>query len=407
MVRYKWFFVMIFAFFISENTIAQKSKRKVLEARRTQLKKDIVYINALLSNTKKKEKNLLGEVQDLKYKIKKRDALISTIKEETDALQQEIENHESAILKQQQSLKELKADYAKVIYNSYKGKSKNKKILFVLASDNFIQAYKRFQYMKQYTQFRKQQADKIQKKTLKIQIMVDSLSQKKEKKQQLLTEKKQEQTTVVKEKKRQEVLLSKARKKERKYVKQLTQFQREEDRVNKMINKLIRDAIAKSRKKYGRKNKKSKGFSLTEEGKRLDSKFVNNRGKLPWPVKKGYVSTYYGKQPNPLVKTATIQSHGVRITTSKSSKARSVFDGEVMTVQILPGNKKAVFIQHGNYITVYKNLEKIFVKTGDKVKTKQEIGTIFTDKITGKTILGFFLTKNTRPQNPAKWIYRM
>jgi len=132
-----------------------------------------------------------------------------------------------------------------------------------------------------------------------------------------------------------------------------------------------------------------------------------NRGKLPWPVEKGYVSTYYGKQPHPIVKTATIQSNGVRITTNKGSKARAVFEGTVLAVQVMTGNKKAVLIQHGNYITVYKNLENVTVNKGDKVKTKQIIGTIFTDKITDKTILGFVLSNNAKTENPRSWIYKM
>jgi len=146
---------------------------------------------------------------------------------------------------------------------------------------------------------------------------------------------------------------------------------------------------------------------LTAEAKELASKFTLNKGKLPWPVEKGYVSTYYGKQPHPIVKTATIQSNGVRITTNKGSKARAVFEGTVLAVQVMTGNKKAVLIQHGNYITVYKNLENIVVNTGDKVTTKQIIGTIFTDKITDKTILGFVLSKNTNTENPTSWIYKM
>lgn len=404
MARFKWFIFIVLFFGVSEYSVAQKSKKKVLEARRKQIKKDIVYINALLSNTKRKEKNLLSEVRDLSHKIKRRDALISTIEEEAEELQKKIKGYESEINKHKKDLKELKKDYSSIIYNSYKRKSKNKELLFLISSENIIQAYKRFQYIKQYTQFRKNQADKIQLKTEKISQMVDSVSQTKTSKENLLTEKKQEQEKVVKEKKRQERLLSKAKKKESKYIKQLNKFRREEKRVDALINKLIREAIARSNKRSG--SKKSKGFALTAEAKKLASKFEHNRGKLPWPVKKGYISTYYGKQPHPIVRTATIQSHGLRITTSKGSRARSVFDGKVLNVQMLTGNKKAVLIQHGNYITVYKDLERVFVKKGQRVKTKQEIGTIFTDKITGKTILGFLLTKNTRTQNPAYWIYR-
>ena len=198
------------------------------------------------------------------------------------------------------------------------------------------------------------------------------------------------------------------------YKKQIQKFQREEERIDAQIDKLIRDAIAASNRKAGGSTEAvaasstSKAtFTLTAEAKELASKFTSNKGSLPWPVEKGYVSTYYGKQPHPIVSSATIQSNGVRITTNEGSTARAVFEGTVLAIQVMSGNQKAVLIQHGNYITVYKNLENTNLNTGDKVKTKQEIGTIFTDKITGKTILSFLLTNNATTLNPAIRIYRM
>jgi len=220
-----------------------------------------------------------------------------------------------------------------------------------------------------------------------------------------LVEHKQEQTIIQKEKKEQEDLLSQVKGKENKYKRQIQQFQKEERKIEAQIDKIIRDAIAASNKNMP--NTTSATFTLTAEAKELAAKFTANKGQLPWPVEKGYVSTYYGKQPHPVVKTATIQSNGVRISTESDSKARAVFEGTVLSVQVLGGNLKAVLIQHGDYITVYKNLENVFVNTGDKVKTKEEIGTIFTDKITGKTILGFVLLRNVTTEDPASWIYKM
>lgn len=267
--------------------------------------------------------------------------------------------------------------------------------------------------MKQYTAFRKKQGDEIHKKTTELQALTDSLQVKKDQKKALLDIQKKEHSVIEKEKKEQEILLAKVKQKENTYKKQIKQFQKEESRVASQIDKLIRAAIAASNKKSGSTttakatSKSATSFALTPAAKELNSKFELNKGKLDWPVEKGYVSTFYGKQPHPIVKTTTIQSNGVRITTEKGSKARAVFDGTVLAVQVTSGNKKAVLIQHGNYITVYKNLENTFVKSGDNVKTKQEIGTIFTDKITGKTILGFEFWNNTHKENPRPWIYKM
>ena len=403
-VKFKYIFLFS-ALFFSVTISAQSTKRENLEARRAQIQKDIVYINGLLSNTKKTEKNLLVEVKDLTDKIGKREELITVISHESAELGNEIYTNQLEINKNQRNLEALKKDYAQMIFKSYKSKSQNSRIMFLLSSENFYQGYKRFQYMKQYSSFRKNQAEEIQRKTIEIQALTDTLISKKKQKQDLLNEKKQEQIVIQKEKKEQEGLLSQVKAKENKYKRQISQFQREERKIDAQIDKIIRDAIAASNKNTSKPT--SATFKLTAEAKELATKFTSNKGQLPWPVEKGFVSTYYGKQPHPVVKTATIQSNGVRITTDNGSKARAVFEGTVLSVQVLGGNLKAVLIQHGDYITVYKNLENVFVNTGDKVKTKEEIGTIFTDKITGKTILGFVLSRNVTTENPASWIYKM
>lgn len=391
----------------SVNVSAQKTKRQVLEAQRIQNQKDQIYINALLSNTKRKEQNLVSDLKDLKVKIKTRESLIDAITNESNELGNEIYLNQLEINKNKRNLESLKEEYGDLIFKAYKSKSQNSRIMFLLSSENFYQGYKRFLYMKQYTSFRKKQGEEIQQKTLELQVLIDTLTSKKKLKQQLLNEKKKEHEVVEKEKREQENLLSQVKNKESKYKRQIRKFQREEARIDAQIEKVIREAIAASNKKTGEKSSNSAVFALTAEAKELASKFTSNKGSLPWPVEKGYVSTYYGKQPHPVVKSITIQSNGVRITTDVGSKARAVFEGTVLSVQVMSGNKKLVLVQHGNYITVYKNLENVMVNTGDNVKTKQEIGTIFTDKITGKTILDFVLTKNTSFENPASWIYRM
>lgn len=403
-LKFKYLF-LVSALFIGVNISAQTTKRESLEARRAQIQKDIVYINGLLSTTKKKESNLLVEVKDLTDKIKKREELITVISHESSELGNEIYLNQLEINNNQRSLEVMKKDYAEMIFKSYKSKSQNSRIMFLLSSENFYQGYKRFQYMKQYSSFRKNQAEEIQKKTLELQELTDTLVSKKVQKQELLTVKQQEQIVIQKEKKEQEGLLSQVKDKENKYKRQIKQYQNEERKIDAQIDKLIRDAIVASNKNTT--NTTSTTFALTPEAKVLASKFVANKGQLPWPVEKGFVSTYYGKQPHPVVKTATIQSNGVRITTDDGSKARAVFEGTVMAVQVMGGNLKAVLIQHGDYITVYKNLENVYVNKGDKVKTKQEIGSIFTDKITGKTILGFLLSRNVTTEDPASWINKM
>jgi septal ring factor EnvC (AmiA/AmiB activator) len=190
------------------------------------------------------------------------------------------------------------------------------------------------------------------------------------------------------------------------YSAQLRAKQREADRIDKEINRIIREAIAKSNKKAGN-SESSTGFALTAEEKILASNFVSNKGKLPWPVEKGYVTLRYGTQPSPIDRSLTIKSNGVRITTERGAKVRAVFNGEVSEIIKLKNVNPIIMIRHGNYISIYKNLSSVYVKKGDKVSTKQEIGEVFTNPSTGETILSFTISKGFSTENPASWIYKM
>lgn len=399
------FIFLVISLFICTSVFAQQSKRKSLEARRTQLQKDKIYINALLSNTQRKENNLLGDLKDINDKIKIGEALIKAIESESKELANEIYLNQLEINKHRRDLERLKMDYGEMIFKSYKSKAQNSRIMFLLSSENFYQGYKRFQYMKQYTKFRKKQGEEIKQKTSELELLTVDLKVKKEEKQSLLTVKKEEQSGIEKEKNQQKKLISQVKQKEGKYRRQIKSFLKEEEKINAQIDRLIREAIASSNKASGNTTVAStSNFALTPEAKVLAAKFASNKGKLPWPVSRGYISTYYGKQPHPVLKTATIQSNGIRITTEKGSNARAIFDGKVLAVMVMPGNKKAVLVQHGNYISNYNNLERVSVQKGDNVKTNQNIGTIFTDRVTGKTILGFALHNNMKKENPTSWI---
>ena len=192
------------------------------------------------------------------------------------------------------------------------------------------------------------------------------------------------------------------------YTSQIRKKQNEANKIDREIKKIIRDAIAASNKKSGTKTTTtSKGFALTPEDKKLASSFVSSKGKLPWPVEKGVIKLRYGKQPHPVVKTVMIQSNGVRIATEENAPVRAVFNGNVLAVQAIKHGNISVLIQHGNYVTVYKNLSKVSVKKGDKVSTKQKIGEVFTNPTNKETILSFSIFKESTTQNPASWIYKM
>ncbi|MBT3587870.1 MAG: peptidoglycan DD-metalloendopeptidase family protein, partial [Flavobacteriaceae bacterium] len=177
------------------------------------------------------------------------------------------------------------------------------------------------------------------------------------------------------------------------------------------IEKLIRDAIAasnkKNAKKGGTKLSSSKTLALTPEAKLIAADFTKNKGKLPWPVKNGVVVKRFGNTRHPQLLNVTTYCSGVEITTEKNAKVRAVFNGEVMEIQKIKGAEKAVFIKHGDYITIYQNMTNVTVKRGDKVTTKQEIGSVATKASSGKSILKFLVYQNDKKMNPASWIYKL
>lgn len=388
---------------------AQGNKQKELEEKRKLILNEIKQINNLLFETQKEEKSVLTQVEDLNTRISARENLIRITNQQANLLTREINDNLFKIDQLRDELKVLKEDYAKMINKSYKSKSLQNRIMFLLSSENFLQAYKRMQYMKQYSKHRKKQGESIKEKTeLLQQLNADLIAQKKSKKS-LIEENKLAKENLLKEKKSQESLIASLKQDEGKFTKQIRAKQREADRIDRQIETLIKAAIAESNKasKAKEANVSSNTFALTEEAKTLAANFTSNKGKLPWPVKNGVVIKRYGKQRHPQLPNVTTFNSGVEIATNSNTKARAIFAGEVMEIQQLKGANKAIYIQHGNYITVYNNLTNIQVKKGDKVNTKQELGSIFTHPKSGKTILKFLIYKNTNRMNPADWVYRM
>ncbi len=293
-----------------------------------------------------------------------------------------------------------------MILKSYQSKSGQSRMMFLFSSENFLQAYKRFQYLKQYASFRKKQGELISEKTQILQELNISLLDQKRKKENLVKENRAAEEQYRQEQKSQESLVLELKKKERNFISQIRRKQKKTNEINKEIQRLIREAIIASNKAAGVK-RNSNVFSLTPEDQLISDNITANKGKLPWPVQQGVVIQRFGRQPHPVVKTAIIQSNGVTIATPKNAQARAVFEGKVMSIIGFKGSNPSVLIQHGNYITTYSNLGEVYVTKGQKVKPKEVIGKVFTNPETGKTELKFSVFKASTPVNPKGWIYRM
>ncbi len=402
----KWFWTICCLLIISAGAAQSNSSRqKVLEAQKKRLQQEIKQINTLLFDNSRKEKTVLSQVEDLDLKISVRSQLVKVNNQQANLLTRQINVNQRDINDLWSELKTLKKDYANMIIKSYKSKSSLNRLMFLFSSTDFLQAYKRIQYIKQYTNFRKKQGELIAEKTQTLKILNKALLEQKTKKQSLVAENKNAQQVLMDERKSQQRLIRSLKFKSRSLSENIKQKQRKAIAIDREIERLIREAIAASNRAAGKKSKNA--FALTPEAKLLAKNFIANKGKLPWPVEKGIVIQRFGTQPHPVVKTTMIKSNGVTIATSLNSFARSVFDGEVMTVLSFKGNNPTVLIKHGNFITTYKNISKVYVKKGDKVKAKQPIGEIFTNPQTGKTTLQFSVFNELKAQNPKNWIFRM
>jgi septal ring factor EnvC (AmiA/AmiB activator) len=391
---------------VGQSLFAQDQRQQNLEAQRKRLQQDIKQINTLLFSNEKRKKSVLTQVEDLNLKINVRRRLIRVTNEQANRLTQQINVNQRSISRQREELEELKKDYSEMILKSYQSKSGQSRMMFLFSSENFLQAYKRFQYLKQYASFRKKQGELIIEKTQILQQLNISLIDQKRKKENLVKENRAAEEKYRQEQNSQESLVQELKKKERNFISQIKNKQKKTKEINKEIQRLIREAIIASNKAAGGK-RNSKVFRLTPEDKLISDNIEANKGKLPWPVQQGLVIQSFGRQPHPVVKTAIIQSNGVTIATPKNAQARAVFEGKVMSIIGFKGSNPTVLIQHGNYITAYSNLGEVYVIKGQKVKPKEIIGKVFTNSETGKTELKFSVFKASTPVNPKTWIYRM
>lgn len=378
-----------------------QERQKQLEAQKISIKKEIQQINNLINDSRKKSRGLADELEDIQLKISVRDRLIRINNSQVNNLNNIISNQNERIADLEVDLKKLKDEYSKIVFSSYKKRSSEMKLMFLFASDNINQAFRRFQYFKQYSKYRKEQANKIVSLQEEISNNIDSLDKRKIEKQKVVKENQLVRQTLNQDRIKQNNLYNNLLKDQKNYAVEIQEKEKQARLIDNEIQKLIRLAIAESNN-----NNNSSNFALTPEGRLISSNFQSNKGRLPWPVREGVITRRFGTQPHPVVRTTTINSNGISIATSANSIAYSVFEGEVLSVYGFSGGNPGVLIRHGKYISNYQNLSSIFVKKGDKVMANDEIGIVFTNKSTGKTVLKFNIFNELKPENPTIWLAR-
>lgn len=368
-----------------------------LRKKKEKTNEEIKYTNRLLEEAKKSEKQTLNKYKILNKQIELRTNLITGINSEVNVLGEFIDQNAWLVSSLNSDLEELKKEYANMILFAQKNQTNYSKVLFILSANSFNQAYKRLMYLRQYTEYRKKQAELIQWIRDLVQVKVKNLERQKTEKETLLQSKKKEADQLNVEKKQQGQNLTKLQRQQKEFEKKLREQQRVEAQLSREIQRIIDEEVNKA-KKSGKA-----GYEMTPEQKLVSGQFEQNKRRIPWPVERGVITDHFGIHDHPVLKNIQVKNNGVDISTAQGAMARSVFAGEVSRVFVVTGGNMAVIIRHGKYLSVYSNLVNVLVKSGEKVNVKQPIGTIGTED-DDKTVLKFQIWKENVKLNPEEWI---
>jgi septal ring factor EnvC (AmiA/AmiB activator) len=391
-----------FLFCFSLNAFGQSLEE--LRKQKEKTASEIEYINNLLKETNSNAKASLNRLAVLERQIKLQNNLINNITGEIGYLANSIQQNSQRIDSLGAELETVKKKYASMIRYAYRNQNYNNQLLFLFSSQDFNQAYKRFIYLKQYADYRRKQAERITEFKNSISNELKEYNKRKEEKQNLLVSKVNQTKIIEEQQEQQNSVYSELQQKEKDLRRKLENQRKAEVRLQQEIERVVASEV----KKAGRKSSsKEPAFALTSEEKVLSGDFSNNRGRFPWPVQRGVITDHFGEHPHAVLKYVIIRNSGIDITTQANTKARAIFKGEVTKVVAIPGGNMAVIIRHGKYLSVYSNLSEVFVKDGQKVDIKEEIGSIFTDQDEdNKTILKFQLWRENTKLDPEDWLSR-
>lgn len=397
-------------------TVYTQTKSEELKKNKKKIENEIANTQKLLNQTKANKNNSLQQLSMLRQQISNREQLITALNNEIFELEEELDLNIKLSQSLDKKLEYMKADYSRIVYQSYKNRRMLDKVTFLLASEDFTQMYRRFKYYSIFAENVKHQFDLIRDTQEEIKAKNQSILLLKEEKSQLLTGKEQEIRKLEIDRNAKTRTTENLKKQEKQLASQLTDKQKKRKELDAAIKKAIQEEILAANAKKAKEAKGKKGSSTVKEGNKneialtpeekiLSTSFVNNQGKLPWPVIKGVKISDFGNYPHPDVPSVMIENRGIDILVEEGTGVRAVFDGEVTAVMDVLGTK-VLMIRHGEYLTVYQNLKDVKVKKGDKVTTKQEIATVCKSSGTASFELHFEVWKNNTYLNPNSWLSR-
>ena len=398
MMTKKRFLILILIFaFSSIHSFGQN--RKELEDRRKRLILEISQTTNLLNQTKQNKKVTLNRYLTLQRQIKKRLLLVKTLKAEINYIEASVLRTNEVMAALNSDIDRLKSEYGQMIRTAYRLKRTNSTLLFLFSAKNLNDAFKRWQYIRQYDKYRKKQARLIADTQEMLAEKSMQLASRRTEKENLLASAERQRSLLGHELKDKDRILESLKTNEVKLVQELDKQQESHEKLNNAIERIIRSEIA-VRKKQSRSSEALAVTASKKETVNLTGDFKNNKGGLPWPVTSGFITRKFGTQPHPTLKEIEITNNGIDIQTEKKADVRAVFDGKVAGTQFIPGYQNTIILQHGSYYTVYSNLEEIFVKRGDIVKVAQAIGRVGKDKAE----VHFEVWQEKQRLNPINWV---
>ncbi|ASS50800.1 MAG: hypothetical protein CHH17_19150 [Candidatus Fluviicola riflensis] len=396
--------LLLLVFLVCSFMAAGQKKSDQLQAEQSKLEKKLSTTKNLLEKVKSGTQNSMNELKLIDNQVKFREELVQNFDNQIRGADLTISSKDSEVKALESKLERLKAQYKKLLIYAYKHRNRYGKMMYIFSASNYFEAVKRNSYLKRISEIQEKQFRIIKQNQGAIKTEITTIRSEKTKKERLLSEKIVEKEKILKDKEQKQKALDNLRKDEKKLMAELKKAEKQKDelkrRIKQAIEKELADAEAKAKKEAkkaeaaGSKKtetnsggsssgattaKKEVALTETKESIAMGKNFESNRGKLPWPVAKGTVTEGYGKNPHPTMANVYTNNNGIDIGAPKNAQVRAVFEGEVTSVLNIPGAGKVVIIKHGNYRTVYSNLQDTYVSVGSKVTTKQTIGSLLPD----------------------------
>ncbi|GIV27122.1 MAG: hypothetical protein KatS3mg027_0936 [Bacteroidia bacterium] len=424
-------YLFVVASLILPLSFFSQNSKSHLEKKKKKLEQEIALINSMLKETSVNKKLSISQIIILQQKLKMREELIQTIQSELTKINEEIYQTIQTINQLQSELVKLKSEYARMLRHAQRQQSTKgiEDLIFIFSANDFYQAYQRFKYIQQYSKFIEKQGKEIIKNQKQLQEQLSLLQQQLQEKQQLLNQEEQEKQLLAEEKHQEEQELQQIQKKEKELRAELEKKKKQAQELQLAIKKLIEEEIKrkkeeaeklakmkaeKEKEKLAVKEKSKKNTEkssekpmvpvLSKEAELIGNNFELNKGKLPWPVPTGFICANYGEYEHPAIKGFVMFNNGIELCSNQAVKVQSVFNGEVTGIALSPMGGKLVIIRHGEYLTVYSNLQDVYVKQGDKVNAKQIIGTVMKNEDENKYSLNFQIWKGQQTLDPKFWL---